>query len=187
MARAELRAALEGTLLMNLQNPDYFVSPAGLKVTYDRTRAMFDSSNPAGLGWITYMATVSGSGVETPFYDVSLSAAGWLSAGGPSEMVPVVATYQLGAFAASLGIVPRNPNTGAPVTDLSSLIVRYPAVPPATTGSAVKDHQALASYVAQVCAGNSTNPGFLPSRYDATTTEGHLPRRMVCVGADCPP
>ncbi len=177
MARAELRAALEGTLLMNLQNPDYYVSPAGLKVTYDRTRKMFDATNPAGLGWITYMATVDAAGLETPFYDTSLSAAGWLSPTGPTGVIPVTATYQLGAFAASLGIKPRNPSTGAPVepADLHTLIVRRPG------GSAVKDHQALASYVASICAGNA---GELPSRYDDATTT--LPRRMVCTGADCP-
>jgi 5'-nucleotidase/UDP-sugar diphosphatase len=185
LARAELRAALEGTLLLNLQNPDYFVSPSGLKVTYDRGRKMFDAANPAGPGWITYMATVSATGVETPFYDVSLSASGWLSASGPTELMPVAATYQLAAFAASLGIAPRNPSTGAPVppASFSTLMLRYPCAGPGTC-PAVKDHQALASYVYAI-SGAPVVP--LPSRYDATTTEGHIPRRMVCVGSDCPP
>ena len=95
----------------------------------------------------------------------------------------MTATYQLGAFASTLGIVPRDPATGAPQPDLSRLMVRYPAAAPAV-GPPVKDHQALARYVLAECAANGT---FLPSRYDATTTEGHIPRRMVCVGIDCPP
>jgi 2',3'-cyclic-nucleotide 2'-phosphodiesterase (5'-nucleotidase family) len=183
MARAELRAALEGTLLKSLEDPDYFVSPSGLKVKYDRTRAMWNPADPTGLGWITYMATVTGGVEDPPFYDTSLSAAGWLSPTGPAVMVPVAATYQLGAFAASLGISPRNPATGAPVAvaDLPTLMIRYPcATAPCPS---VKDHQALASYVAQACAGNA---GQLPVRYDATNAAGAIPRRMVCTGADCP-
>lgn len=189
MVRAELRAAIEGTLLKSLEDPDYFVSPAGLKVKYDRTRAMWNPADPAGLGWITYMATVDPtSGAETPFYDTTLSAAGWLSAGAPTSPILVTATYQLGAFAASLGITPRDPTTFAPTTDLLSLIVRYPCAGPAAC-PAVKDHQALASHVAQVSAANG---GALPSRYDAASvtvdpaTNGELPRRMVCEGAACP-
>ena len=188
MARAELRAALEGTLLKSLEDPDYFVSPSGLKVKYDRTRAMWNPSDPAGLGWITYLATVDAAGAETPFYDTSLSAAGWLAS--PTAVLPVAATYQLGAFAASLGIAPRDPNTGAPVgpADLPTLMVRYPCAGPAACPT-VKDHQALASYVAQVCAANA---GQLPSKYDAAhvtadpATTGATPRRMVCTGTDCP-
>jgi 5'-nucleotidase len=186
MVRAELRAALEGTLLKSLEDPDYFVSPAGLKVKYDRTRAMWNPADPAGLGWITYMATVAADGTESAFYDTTLSAAGWLSAGAPASPIVVAATYQLGAFAASLGITPRNPTTFVTTTDLSSLIVRYCADP--ATCPSVKDHQALASHVAQVSAANGGN---LPSRYDAASlttdpaTNGKIPRRMVCEGAAC--
>jgi 5'-nucleotidase len=183
---AQLRAALEGTLLKSLEDPDYFVSPAGLIVKYDRTRAMWNQT-PTGAGWITYMATVDSGGVETWLYDVTKNPAfaGFRYNPGdlaePANFIPVTATYQLGAFAASLGITPLDPTTGAPVApaNLTTLIVHW-------TGSitaAVKDHQALARYVAQVCADNA---GQLPTRYDATTAEGHIPRRMVCLGADCP-
>jgi len=185
LSPAELRGALEGTLLMALQDPDYYVSPAGLKVTYDRTRAMWDQTNPGGPGWITRMATVSSTGAETPFYDVSLSAGGWLvDPTNPATFITIAATYQLGAFASTLGIKPRDPVTYAQVelADLPTLFVRYPCAGPGAC-PAVKDHQALASYVAQVCVGNA---GELPSSYDATTTAGAIPRRMVCTGADCP-
>ena len=170
---------------MNLQDPDYFVSPSGLKVTYDRTRAMWDRTNPGGPGWITRMATVSSTGAETPFYDVSLSAAGWLvDPTNPATFITIAATYQLGAFASTLGIKPRDPVTYAQVelANLDTLFVRYPCAGPGAC-PAVKDHQALASYVAQVCVGNA---GQLPSSYDATATAGAIPRRMVCTGADCP-
>ena len=94
-------------------------------------------------------------------------------------MATVAATYQLAAFAASLGIAPRDPTTGAAVSpaNLSTLFIRR------SGGSAVKDHQSLASYVAASCDGHG---GELPSAYDASTIEGAVPRRMVCVGAACP-
>lgn len=185
LSPAELRGALEGTLLMNLQDPDYYVSPAGLKVTYDRTRAMWDQSNPGGLGWITRMATVSSSSVETPFYDVALAAGGWLvDPTNPATFISIAATYQLGAFASTLGIKPRNPTTFAQVelADLPTLFVRYPCAGPGAC-PAVKDHQALGQYVYAI---SGVPAVALPSRYDATTTEGHIPRRMVCTGAACP-
>jgi 2',3'-cyclic-nucleotide 2'-phosphodiesterase (5'-nucleotidase family) len=181
---AELRGALEGTLLMALQDPDYYVSPSGLLVRYDRTRPMFDATDTTGLkpGWITYMATTDPDGQNpVPFFDVSLSPVGWLGPTAPLTMVPTVATYQLGAFAASLGIKPRiidPPYTKVESANLYTLIMRRPG------GSAVKDHQALASYVYAI----SGDPGVdLPSIYDATTPEGQIPRRMVCEGSDCPP
>jgi len=188
LSPAELRGALEGTLLMALQDPDFYVSPAGLKVTYDRSRAMWDQTNPGGLGWITRMATVDGSGVESPFYDVSLTAGGWLvDPTNPATFISIAASYQLAAFASTLGIKPRNPTTFAQVdaADLGTLYVRYPCAGPGTCPP-VKDHQALASYVYAI----SGFPGVdLPARYDASTGPlgpGAVPRRMVCVGADCP-
>jgi len=45
-------------------------------------------------------------------------------------------------------------------------------------GSAVKDYQSLAAYVKAL--------GELPARYDGSTTEGHVPRRVIpCPGGVC--
>jgi hypothetical protein len=182
LAAAELRGALEGTLLMALQDPDYYVSPSGLLVRYDRTRPMFDATDTTAMkpGWITYMATTDPDGQNpVPFFDVSLSQVGWLAS--PLTMITTVATYQLGAFAASLGIKPRridNPLIKVESADLGTLILSRPDT------SAVKDHQALASYIYAISGDPMVD---LPSIYDASTPEGHIPRRMVCEGSDCPP
>jgi len=131
------------------------------------------------------MATVSSAGVESPFYDVSLTAGGWLvDPTNPATFISIAATYQLGAFASTLGIKPRNPATYAQVelADLPTLFVRYPCAGLAPC-PAVKDHQALGQYVYAI-SGAPAVP--LPSRYDATTIEGTIPRRMVCTGAACP-
>jgi hypothetical protein len=194
---AQLRAALEGTLLKSgVEDPDFYVSPAGLIVKYDRTRAMWDQT-PTGAGWITYMATVAADGTESWLYDVNRigTIAGFRYNPGdlanPANFIPVAATYQLGVFAASLGITPIDPATGVPVVvtdgvaDVKPLIVRYPASTCAAPGpcASVKDHQALGQHVYAITGGGVGN---LPSIYDATTTAGHIPRRMVCEGAACP-
>jgi hypothetical protein len=188
LVQAELRAAIEGTLQLATQDEDFFVSPSGLKVNYDRTRAPLDLSTPtsaAGPGWTTRIATVAGDGSETVWFDTMGGAnpGGWLSAGGPTTPVVVAATYQLAAFASLLGIAPRDPLTFQPVapTDFSRLFLRWPV-----SGSpAVKDHQALASYVYNACKANG---GKLPPLYDdASTTVGKIPRRMICSGAACGP
>jgi hypothetical protein len=50
-------------------------------------------------------------------------------------------------------------------------------------GSDVKDYEAFISYIQSESAANGGN---LPSRYDDSTVEGTLPRRMMCTGALCP-
>jgi 5'-nucleotidase / UDP-sugar diphosphatase len=168
---AELRGAIELTLGLALSNGDYFVSPSGLAVEYDLTRPPLDAGNPLSAGWITWLARVGPDGTEVPLYDAG--AGGWQVAW--NTPIPVVSTYQVGAFAVSMGVLPRT-ETGA-FTTLAASVVRRPG------GSAVKDHQALGAYLKAACAANG---GELPARYDATTTEGQVPRRMRCTGPACP-
>jgi len=181
LAAAELRGALELTLGLALENGDYYVSPSGLAVAYDLTRRPLDAGNPLSTGWITRLASVAADGAETVIYDASAfaSTGGWASPnpfGAPVPTwltpVPLATTYQVGAFAVSFGITPKNADGSA--TTLAASVVRRPG------GSAVKDHQALGAFIKSIAADG------LPSRYDAATTEGQVPRRMVCSGLACP-
>jgi hypothetical protein len=87
----------------------------------------------------------------------------------PYRLRSVVTTYQVAAFAASFGVTLRD-GTGAPTTAVAAILRR-------PDGSAVKDYQSLAAYVVSL--------GELPSRYDELTVAGHVPRRVVCMGAAC--
>jgi 5'-nucleotidase len=183
LAAAELRGALELTLGLALSNGDFYVSPSGLAVEYDLTRTPLDAGNPLSPGWITRLAAVSPTtGAETVLYDASAFAAtgGWASPnpfGAPVPTwltpLPLATTYQVGAFAVSMGITPKNADGSA--TTLAASVVRRPG------GTAVKDHQALGAFVKAIANG----AGGLPTRYDAGTTAGHVPRRMVCSGPAC--
>lgn len=173
LALAELRAAIEGTLLMSVAEPDYFVAPSGLEVAYDMSRPTLDPADPIGPGWTTSLALVAADGTRTYFYVDGQGVGGWLD--DPTRLVTVAATYQLAAFAGTLGLAPRDPATGAPATDLESLFVLRP------DDSVVNDHQSFASYLSWRCRENG---GELPSEYDAATPEGTVPRRICAVA--CP-
>jgi len=171
---AALRGALEMTLQYATVDPDYELLPSGLKIEYDPTLTPFDSANPAGPGWITSMWLVGRDGTEALLFDASVTATGgWVS--DPYAMRPVVTTYQVGSFAASFQVPLVDPTTGdliSPTHPLTNAILHRPG------GSAVKDYQSLAAYVKAI--------GELPARYDGSTTEGHVPRRVIpCPGGVC--
>ncbi len=176
LVTGELRAALEMTLQYALAvDPDYELLPSGLKLEYDPTRSPFDSGNPGGPGWITRIWLVDQGGSETPVFDASYSATGgWLT--DPYGTLAVVTTYQVASFAAAFGVHLLDPATGESITPSDAVLRRGDS-------SSVKDYQSLATYVRSVCAANG---GELPSRYDGSTTEGHLPRRVICTGIACP-
>jgi 5'-nucleotidase len=170
ISTAELRAALEVTLQAAMLDPDYQLLPAGLKLEYDPTRALFDPANPAGPGWITKLSLVNADLTETGLYDASVVATGgWLV--DPFSLRSVATTYYVAAFAASFGIVLRD-DMGQPIAPADALL-RV-----GTGGPSVKDYQSLASYIHAL--------GELPSIYDPTTAEGHVPRRVICTGSYCP-
>jgi len=182
---AELRGAIEGTLQFSMLDGDFFVAPSGLVVEYDLTRSPFDKAATCGLpaaglcpGWVTRMALVDDTGTETPLYDVSLPFPHFAVV--PTTLQPVVTTFYVASVASSptVGLTLRD-DAGVALTPvgLAGAIIRR------GDGSAVKDHESLATYVWDECAANG---GFLPSRYDATTTEGTLPRRMIDCTGGCP-
>jgi 2',3'-cyclic-nucleotide 2'-phosphodiesterase (5'-nucleotidase family) len=172
----ELKDALEASLLQSMLDGDFFIGVSGLRVEYDKTRAPLDPSDPTGPGWIVRLAKVDDSGAETEvLYDATRPAAErWGTT--MLSLQPIVTTWQIGAYAAQFGVTPRTA-TGAATTLAASVVLG----PDGTTH--LKDHQALAGYVYALCGGGAGN---LPSRYDATTPEGAVPRRMVCTGPICP-
>jgi len=165
LSTAELRAALEASLLMATRDPDYFLGPSGLSVTYDPTRAPFDLAVPLGPGWITRIATVDEAGVETGvLYDVAQAGTlGTHFLGDPTALQPVAATYYVASFAQLAGVTLRSA-AGAPITPADAILRRG-------DGSAVKDHESLAAFIRDQCAANG---GEMPARYG-----GPVPRRMV--------
>jgi 2',3'-cyclic-nucleotide 2'-phosphodiesterase (5'-nucleotidase family) len=165
LSTAELRAALEASLLMSTRDPDYFLGPSGLAVQYDPTRAPFDPAAPLGPGWVTRVATVDEAGAETGvLYDVAQAGVlGTHFLGDPTALQPVAATYYVASFAQLAGVTLRD-SLGAPTTPAAAILRRG-------DGSAVKDHESLAAFIRDQCAANG---GELPARYG-----GVVPRRMV--------
>lgn len=169
LSAAELRGAIELTLGLALSNGDFYVSPSGLAVDYDLSRAPLDAANPLSTGWITRLASVSASGTETALYDAS--AGGWQI---PWFLpVPVVTTYQVAAFAVSMGITPRSADGS--FTTIAASVLRRP------DGSTVKDHQALGAFIRKA---TTANGGELPARYDQASA-GAVPQRICRAGATC--
>ncbi|HEX9053144.1 MAG TPA: metallophosphoesterase [Anaeromyxobacter sp.] len=192
-----LRIVYEATLQYAMLNGDFFLGASGLEVHYDLTRSPFDTAavNPSNLatlvapGWVTYMKLASES---TPFYDVTPTTAygatygfrpDTLSQASPTYFRSVATTLYVASFAASFGITLYDdampPNA---ITNPAGAIVHR------ADSSNIKDYEALGQYLAATCALTATGPtASLPSTYDATTPEGHVPRRIVnCSGGTCP-
>jgi 5'-nucleotidase len=196
---AALRAVMETLLQTSLLDGDFFPGLAGLEVRYDMSRTAFITKVegapaddtlaesecrsllegvplPVGTeglcpGWITYVGLANG----TPLYDVSLPFPHF-AVDPTTSALPTVTTLYIASFAAAFNV----PLYAFPPTDPPQLTTPTDAILRRGDGSAVKDHESLATYVWDECAANG---GFLPSRYDATTTEGALPRRMKnCTG-----
>jgi 2',3'-cyclic-nucleotide 2'-phosphodiesterase (5'-nucleotidase family) len=189
MTAAELRAAFEGTLpmaypLSPIYSPDYYLSPAGLKVKYDPSRPPLDPTNPlypVSPGWTTYVALVAADGTETPLYDATVDLSptlppGWLV--NPADRHSVVTTYYVASFATYFGLhLYADATTPTPLASLADVVVKWPV-----TGSpTVKDHQVLGKYIYGACSG-----GDLPPIYDeSNATYGAVPRRVLCEGPYC--
>jgi len=175
LAAAEVWGAFEFSLLYSTQDSDFYLSPAGLEVVFDRSQPPFNPVTRAG-GWITRLTLIDRAGRRETIFDKSINpASGWLI-DPMARLVSVVTTYYVAAFAQSAGITPRDA-TGVPVTDLNSTILEIPGV-----GAHWKDHQALAAYVAFLDAAYWT----LPSKYDEHASAGRVPQRVLCTGPVCP-
>ena len=186
----------EGTLQYSLLNGDFFLGASELEVKYDMTRPMLDlvaaKTNPLLPGWVTYMALTGSS----PLVIYEVTQAAWAPAGyfNPALLPPPPALPTFRSVATTLYVAGFASSFGIPLYD-AAFQVLDPADPTALArvivrradGSAIKDYESVGRYLlTTACPGNATKPGFLPSEYDATTTEGHVPRRVVnCSGGTC--
>ncbi len=164
---AALKAALEGTLSTGLfVNGDFFPGVSGLDVEYGLT------VNPASPTVIKYMALADG----TVLYDAADPA--YTATGGyavsPTSFRSLATTLYIAAVAQALGI-PMYDDAFQQLTTTAQLAA---AIVRRGDGSAMKDFESFAQYVAGACAGNG---GFLPAEYGAA-----VPRRTVCTGPGCP-
>jgi len=96
-------------------------------------------------------------------------------ASGSFEMIPTVTNAYISAFASTFGVILLDKD-GNPLVNANDAIMHWPG------GGEVKDFEVFSQYVYEQCKANSGN---MPSRYDEGTTEGHLPRHLLCVGTAC--
>lgn len=164
---AALKAALEGTLATGLfVNGDFFPGVSGLEVEYGL------APNPASPVAVKFMALADG----TVLYDAADPA--YAGTGGyavsPTSFRSLATTFYVAAVAQGLGI-PMFDDVGTPLTTPAQLA---PRVVRRGDGSAIKDYEALAQFIAAASAGNG---GLFPAGYG-----GAVPVRTVCTGPGCP-
>jgi 2',3'-cyclic-nucleotide 2'-phosphodiesterase (5'-nucleotidase family) len=176
LTAGEVKGAFEFGLLASAQDSDFYLSPAGAELTFDRSLPQFSAASPLTTGWITKLTLVDRAGARTPLFDRSQAAnSGWL-VNPLTRLVSVVTPLYVAAFAQSAGITPRNAS-GAALGNVLDGVLSGPG------GFHWKDHQALALYVAQACRAGG---GTLPSSYDEASPAGAVPRRITCTGPVCP-
>lgn len=179
MTAVELRAAFEGTLpmaypLSPIYSPDYYLSPAGLSVSYDPSRSPLDLADPTGPGWVTRMALVAPDGTETLLYDAEVDYSptlppGWTS--NPLALHSLVSTYYVASFARYFGLTLYADAAYTELASLDDAILTWPG-----TEYTIKDHQTLGRYLKGACDAT----GELPASY-----EEPMARRVVCEGPYC--
>lgn len=167
MPTPALKAALEGTISTGLfVNGDFFPGVSGLDVEWRLT------GNPDSPVAVTYMALAAG----TVLYDEANT--GPYPAPydhyfvNPSSFRSIATTFYIAAVAQALGIPMYDDafQQLTTTTQLATTVVRR------GDGSALKDYEALAQFIAAQCAG-----GLLPHTWAAA-----VPRRVVCTGTGCP-
>jgi 5'-nucleotidase / UDP-sugar diphosphatase len=179
----ELKAAFEISAGPGLVRDQLFMAPAGMRVEFDTSRApqvlgsAADAFNPQN-GRVTKIVVDAdpSDGLENPttvLFDLSRAGQEWVSP--PAQLHPVVASIYLAEFAAGFGLGLKDQH-GVQQTDLNTFLVKRP------DGSVVREYEAFIAYIRKQAEANG---GFLPTRYDMTTQEGRIPRRMVCSGPAC--
>ncbi|MSP58904.1 MAG: hypothetical protein EXR72_00930 [Myxococcales bacterium] len=186
----EIKIAFEIAANYGLQEGtnSLFLVPSGMRVTYDTTRAPFDSAKgnfvPTNgrvtkIEWISDHSKGYEGAFDTVLFDMN-RALPWTP---PNTVRDAMTLYgvstnmYIASFADSVGVTLKNKN-GKFVPLPDTIVHRKDA-----EKSEVKDFEALAEYI----RGESMkNGGNLPSRYNAATPEGKVPRRMLCSGPVCP-
>jgi 5'-nucleotidase / UDP-sugar diphosphatase len=181
----ELKAAFEVGAARGYIEDSLYLGAAGVKVEYDTSREPQNVSSQAAAlnpqnGRVTKILVDVNheDGVEdytVALFDIDRKGAEWESELGDAfELQPVVTSLYIASFAATAGVTLKDMN-GDEIS-LTEAILRRPDESP------VKDYESFISYVRAICADNG---GLLPARYDETSEEGAIPRRMICSGPLC--
>jgi 2',3'-cyclic-nucleotide 2'-phosphodiesterase (5'-nucleotidase family) len=183
---AEVKAAMEVSASRGLINAPEFLSVSGLHVEFDTSRPAqvimnsTDALNPQN-GRVTKITldTDHSDGYDNPtlvIFDLA-RADPWTtpSFGNAFTLIPLVTDLYVASFASTAGVTLKDMN-GNPLTLEQAILHR-------TDGSDIKAYEAFIGYIRTA---SMQNGGTLPARYDASTAEGHVPRRMLCTGPLCP-
>ncbi len=177
----ELRGALEigATIGISTAN-DLFLGYSGLRVTVDTSteRMPFspaDYMNPMR-GRVTKIEWNSKRDntetYDTVLFEIKDGKVKYID-DNPTKLLHVVTNLYIASFADSQGVTLKDKNSQS--VKLQDTVLHRGDT------SEIKDYQAFAGYLKQLCDGNS---GLLPSRYDVAS-DGKLPKRFLCSGPAC--
>jgi 5'-nucleotidase/UDP-sugar diphosphatase len=181
---AEIKAAME--VSAQHLGGGFFPVPSGLHVYYDTDRApqvlnsLVDALDPQN-GRVTKITadTNHADGLDSEdvvLFDINRTGAEWQSSlGGVMDLHPVVSDLYVASFAGKFGVTLKDEN-GQEVSLTDAILRRGDQ-------SEVKAYESFISFVQSECAANG---GYLPDRYDGSTSAGHVPRRLFCTGSACP-
>jgi 2',3'-cyclic-nucleotide 2'-phosphodiesterase (5'-nucleotidase family) len=177
--KAELKGAFEIAVSTGLVADAYFLTPSGARVEIDTSRPAWDPGSPldADNGRVTKITLDPQPDDDVEEYtevifDVNADDP-WQ--GSFTDQISVVTSWYVGSFAAAAGVTLKD-EAGNPITLEQAYLLDGDAAD-------VKEYEAFIRYIQEE---SEANGGKLPSRYDATSEEGSLPRRMICTGPLCP-
>ena len=180
----ELKAALEIGVSRGYIDDSLFLAVSGLHVEYDTSRDPQSLTNQARAlepdnGRVTKISVDvdHSDGVDNPtvdLFDLARGNAAWNSdLGGAFTLHPVVTSLYIASFADTAGVTLKDENGDA--VALTDAIMRRPDT------TVVRDYEAFMTYIKTL----SDDTGGLPARYDAESSEGAVPRRLLCSGPLC--
>jgi 5'-nucleotidase-like protein len=177
-----IKLAFELGVSVGLQRDSEFLVPGGMKIEYDLTRPAMDFTDMLNgqIGRITKITVrAPGDDLDNPtsvIYDMSRGA-GLEWTGSFAARVPLVTSYYIASFAASIG-APLYDNAGNP-RDITTRDGFLALVMQRADDSHILEWEAFIQYIHDQSAANAS-PGYLPDRYDESKPVGALPRRMIC-------
>ena len=175
----EVKAALEistGYAYTSEDTSTYYMTTGGLKVEYDTSRPIFDTTVPKVFdptnGRITKITMATSHAQPVVFdkviFDLSAASPGWQNGIVATNTLFAVATSSYIAAYANVQGVQLKDKSGNPLM-LAQTILKRPA-----GGSEVKEWEALAEYI------RAFPGGTVPAGYNTTT-----PTRLICSGPLC--
>jgi hypothetical protein len=188
MTLVEMKAGFDQTTAdLGLFSGSFYVTMAGGGLDFDTSRAPIDLTSAIDAldpqnGRITkiWIDTDHADGWndrDLLLFDIDRGASAWDSAlGNAATQYAIVTNYLIGVRLEIAGVVLKHLD-GTPAADISELYITRP------DGTVVRDYEAFMQYIRDESAANG---GLLPSAYDEAAPEGAIPRRVICLGPECP-